>query len=616
MPAIDDRRSGPTERRAPLLLLALVLGATFATYAVCLGHYFFMDDFWHLEYAWRTPLGDIWRPWIYSSEDDKAYWFAADRSNSSGTEAFFRPLVSLLFASGLRAWGASPAPFHAVSLGAHLVATAAVFWLAWRLLGRAWLAAFCAAVFGLHPGQYEAVEWIAANADALLALTGVLCVAAFVEADGRHPHGRGFYVLSLVSFGLALGSKEMAVTIPLVLLGCQLLLTKVGWIETLRTRWKRQTPFWALLFAYLLWRLPTFARVYSLHPGGNYLSDIHSPLFVPQVVLNFGYYLLNFLLPLPIFPVSFREILGLHCWWVAGLCVAAIAWVLRLIVGGVGEDRRVLRFGVFWVAATILPFSFVDPAQRLVHFPAAGFALAAGGLAARLWTMASTRLRRWLPAAATALLALYAAASFTYASALGFASNRVRDIARGLDREIVSLPPDTDIYLIDLWQPAWMFEHLFAVTRAERRDHIQVLTFDPEVVPADLRGDFRLLRRWFTVQFGDVVDAPPVVVDWRSPRSLTLRREGKGYLTGIVDRILDVAPQASDPRRGVDAGAFVARAVRTGPDGVTELSFLWDEARPGTTRCFYLWTGSRWERRVPPAEWDTGRSPDAPIPAR
>ncbi len=37
------------ERRRALLLLALVLGATFATYAVCLGQYFFLDDFWHLD---------------------------------------------------------------------------------------------------------------------------------------------------------------------------------------------------------------------------------------------------------------------------------------------------------------------------------------------------------------------------------------------------------------------------------------------------------------------------------------------------------------------------------------------------------------------------------------
>jgi hypothetical protein len=616
MTSIDEPGSGAAGRRTPLLLLALVLGATFATYAVCLGHFFFMDDFWHLEYAWETPLKDIWRPWVYSGEDEKAYWFAAGRSNVSGTEAFFRPLVSLLFASGLRTWGASAAAFHAISLGAHLAATAAVFWLAWRLFRRPWLTAFSAAVFGLHPGQYEAVEWIAANADALLALTGILCVAAFVEAERRRPEGRGFYVLSLVSFLLALGSKEMAVTIPLVLLGYQLFFSEEGWRETLRTSWRRHALFWMLLLAYLLWRLPTFARVYSLHPGGNYISDIHSSLFVAQVTLNFTYYLLNFLLPLPIFPISFREILGNHCWWVAALCVAVMALVVRALVRGAGEERRALRFGAFWVGVTILPFSFVDPAQRLVHFPAAGFALAAGGLVAFLWRTASPRLRTCHPAAALSLLALYSAASFTYASALGFASNRVRTIARGLDREIATLPPGAEIYLVDLWQPAWMFEHLFAVTRPERRDHIHVLTFDPEVVPADLRDDFRLLRRWFTAQFGDVVDAPPVAVRWDSPRSLMLRRQGKGYLTGLVDKILDFAPEAADTRQEIDAGAFVARALRSGPEGVTEISFRWKEELRGTTRSFYRWTGDHWERLAPPPGWDSGAGPFALIPAQ
>ncbi len=614
-PPVEEAGSRAERRRAQLLL-ALVLAATFATYAVCLGQYFFLDDFWHLDYSWNTPVRDVWRPWVYSWEDDKSYWFAASRPLQSRAEAFFRPLVSVLYAVGLRLWGANPAAFHAVSVAAHLAATAFFFWLAWRLFRRAWSAGFAAAVFGLHPGQVEAVQWIAANADALLALTGICCVASFVEADRRRPGGKGFYALSLVSFVLALGAKEMAVTLPLVLLGYQILLARQGsgWRRVLRERWGWHAPFWALSLGYALWRLPTVAGVYSLHPGGNYLAGIHSALFYPQLVLNFSYYLLHFFVPYPIFPISFRELLGVHCWWIALLCAAAIALAALPIARGEGEERRILRFGAFWVAATILPFSFVDPAQRLVHLPSAGFALAAGAAGALLARSASLR-RRWLPAGAVALLALYAAVSFSYASGFGFVANRVETIARGLDREMETLPPGTEIYLIDLWQPAWMFEHLFAVTRPDRRDEIHVLTLDPEVIPPDLRGRSGLLGRWFTAQFGDTGDVPPVSLDWELPRALTLRRERGGYLSGVVDRILDVAPQATDPSRVVDAGGFTGRSVRMGPEGVTELSFRWKEAPEGPARSFFLWQGDRWERLTPPTGWDPP-APAASLPAR
>jgi hypothetical protein len=255
------------------------------------------------------------------------------------------------------------------------------------------------------------------------------------------------------------------------------------------------------------------------------------------------------------------------------------------------------------VAATILPFSFVDPAQRLVHFPAAGFALAAGALVAILGREASPRLRRWLPGAALALLAIYAAGSFSYASGMGFVSNRVGKIARGLDREISALPPGSKIYLIDLWQPAWMFEHLFALTRPDLHDDIHVLTLDPEIIPADLRGRAGLLGRWFTAQFGDAGKVAPSRVDWELPRSLTLRRERGAYLSGIVDKILDVAPAASDPGAKIDAGPFFARAVKTDLEGVKEFSFRWKEEPGGPPRVFFLWAENRWVRLLPPPGW-------------
>ena len=86
------------------------------TYANSLGNYFLIDDFWHLDKAARTSWGELLKPWDYSGEDFKAYWFNEQRLSGARGQGFFRPVVTALCklagaGFGLEAWG-----YHLISI--------------------------------------------------------------------------------------------------------------------------------------------------------------------------------------------------------------------------------------------------------------------------------------------------------------------------------------------------------------------------------------------------------------------------------------------------------------------------------------------------------------------
>ena len=79
-------------------------------------------------------------------------------------------------------------------------------------------------LFGLHPLHVESVAWAVERKDVLYGLFFLLSLLSYIKyAEGTRPSGKaGFferqYILALVFFALALMSKPMAVSLPLVLL--------------------------------------------------------------------------------------------------------------------------------------------------------------------------------------------------------------------------------------------------------------------------------------------------------------------------------------------------------------------------------------------------------------
>ena len=204
-------RSVQSKRWASLLIVLVAM----AVYCNSLGNYFLIDDFWHLRKAADTPWAALFQPWQYSGDDFKAYWFNEQRLHHIHGEGFFRPMVTLLYklsgaVFGLDAWG-----YHLVNVALHALASLAAFAIARLFFSRRWVAVAVALIFAAHPSHAEAVQWVAANADAAM---GCFFLASFAAFGWWLRQRRPWqYAGAVAAFVAALCSKESAIVLPAVL---------------------------------------------------------------------------------------------------------------------------------------------------------------------------------------------------------------------------------------------------------------------------------------------------------------------------------------------------------------------------------------------------------------
>jgi len=149
----------------------------------------------------------------------------------------YMPLTWLSFALTYVLAGMNPRGYHLGSLLLHAVNAGLVTWLAWRLIGaararaaggpdagpRAALAvgaAVAGLAFGVHPLRAEAVAWATDRGDVLCGTFYLAALLAYVRAvdEGGRLRWRPWGALVLSAMAAALLSKEIAVTLPAVLL--------------------------------------------------------------------------------------------------------------------------------------------------------------------------------------------------------------------------------------------------------------------------------------------------------------------------------------------------------------------------------------------------------------
>src|SRR5262249_16445982 len=120
---------------------------------------------------------------------------------------------------GQDVWG-----YHLVNLGFHLLNGLLIFFIAEHIFGvvlkdklrsRAY-GVLTAACFVVHPIQTDSVTYISSHSE--LVFTFFFAVAFLIFLKWRKPVGFGLSAIVIFVYLLALGGKETAITLPLVLL--------------------------------------------------------------------------------------------------------------------------------------------------------------------------------------------------------------------------------------------------------------------------------------------------------------------------------------------------------------------------------------------------------------
>ena len=107
-------------------------------------------------------------------------------------------------------------PPHVVNVLLHAANVVLLFWLLQKATGAVWRSFVVAALFAVHPLNVETVAWVAERKSLLCTFFSLLTIAAYGWYVRRPDSNK--YLVILVAFSLALMSKPMAVSLPIVLL--------------------------------------------------------------------------------------------------------------------------------------------------------------------------------------------------------------------------------------------------------------------------------------------------------------------------------------------------------------------------------------------------------------
>ncbi len=265
----------------------------------------------------------------------------------------FRPLSERLFFFTFYRWfGLDAFPYRLLVFATQIVNLGLLATLVRRLTGSALAAGFAASLWGLHHALATTMSWSSAYNQALCStflLGAILLFARFCETGGMK-----FYWAQLLFFVLGFGALETTVVYPALALAYALLFA--------RKRWLFAAPMFGASLAFAMFQssmVRPSEQAYTLQFNvGSLFSTAWSYIELAFVAQQTPWLLLATAVPL--------------------LIATLVEARKRSYVG---------LFGWVWFAVTLGPYLPLAShiSDYYLFIPAAGLALAAGGVAAQAW---------------------------------------------------------------------------------------------------------------------------------------------------------------------------------------------------------------------------------------
>jgi len=290
----------------------------------------------------------------------------------------YRPMRNVSYALDLALWGKKAFGFHLTNIVLHAANVLLVFGLVRRFTKDLMVATLAALIFAVHPMQTDAVTYISGRRDLLFGFFYLLAMHAYLSYDRTRWSIRGaiYFTLFLVSWGLSLLSKEMALSLPILIFVWQY---SVAWDRG--TSWWRQSLtagrlalarekwLWLLLFVGAL----AFAYRGLARGGSTRATLSRLEYWGGSFYLNFltvirvhAWYLKQLLFPTPI-----AQYLGAF-----DVSTTIFDWsfaVSLLVVGsaiGAGllllNRQRLMAFAILAYFVLLLPVSHIIPHHELL----------------------------------------------------------------------------------------------------------------------------------------------------------------------------------------------------------------------------------------------------------
>lgn len=319
---------------------------------------------------------------------------------SSVVAANWHPVTMLSHAIDYSLYGLSPRGHHLTNIILHACNASLVFLLAQSLITRARtlnienptgraqtlmisLGALGAALlFGTHPIHVESVAWISERKDLLCAFFFLLSTLTYIRYSTTASNKITPYALSLLFFLLALMSKPMAISLPLVFIiidfyplgrGDSLLKIKKNLLEKI--------PFFALAISFSLLTL----KVQAI--GGAVASLGQITLFerILVSVRAFTFYLYKIFLPIKLTPLyPYPEDITLFSFASIG-SIIVLALITIAALYSLKKHRALFALWAYYVITLLPVIGIVQvgaqaAADRYTYLPGISIFMIAGAL--------------------------------------------------------------------------------------------------------------------------------------------------------------------------------------------------------------------------------------------
>ena len=221
--SVDDK---VVKKVARFLPLAVIAGVVLA-YANSFSGQFIFDDY--VVITQNPKIYHLWPPW-------------------HAVLQITRPVADISFAINYAIGRFNVADYHLTNLIIHMLAALFLYGFVRRTLllprwegqfdlAASWLASAVALIWAVHPLQTESVTYIAQRIEAMMGLFYLMSLYCFARgATAANP--RWWMDASLLACLLGIGTKEMAVTLPVCLVIYDWVFVAPDFRSLLRARWK------------------------------------------------------------------------------------------------------------------------------------------------------------------------------------------------------------------------------------------------------------------------------------------------------------------------------------------------------------------------------------------
>jgi tetratricopeptide (TPR) repeat protein len=302
---------------------------------------------------------------------------------------YYRPLVNMSFSADYFFWKLNAFGYHLTSILLHLLSTLLLYKIFVFLLKDKLSALLGSLLFAVHPVLPASVTWISGRADPLCALFFLSSFYLYIKAGDKTPKSRGdsLYWAALVFFLFALLSKEMAITLPVIISVYWYFFErfasepKTGSVKSQRARLFYIALFYAVAVFYIVMRARITHGVGAGLPlfRGNFYP---TALSMAKVICD---YLGLLVLPLTLTISDAARVYTSISHPQVILSLVSIALLLAVAV----LDRKKYKeaaFAILWFFIALFPISNIIPAkhfraERFLYIPYIGlFLLLAAGL--------------------------------------------------------------------------------------------------------------------------------------------------------------------------------------------------------------------------------------------